>query len=804
MKDMAEQCFREAIIDAGLPAPDRVYADGTIHRFATNGDPRDDAGWYCLFPNADHDWVAGGVFGCWRADVERKWRMDSERKLTPAESRALEKFFDSAWKQAEELRRQEQEAARAKAEQTLTDADSAAEDHPYLKRKGVKPHGLKQQGNALLVPLTDNGAIMSFQRIFPNGDKRFLKGGRSKGCYFTLGEIPPSEGTIVICEGYATAASAYESTGYPTVCAFSAGNLTVVASKLRTQYPDAKIVIAGDNDVHGKGRELAERAAQTIGAAFVVPEAVGADWNDVHQEHGAETVREQIALAEEPSDQCRTDADPRNTSDGSLEEQFVESPSHGLAADLLFVELGPYIIFERFSARGEGQFFARNPDQSFYSPVFNIHARARSILEKAAYTVHAAAEAKNNGASKDVWSNVGKALHKARTNDFLKSTIQLFSERVTVPELVWNATPQVLPTRTGVLDFSGDQIEVRGAYPNEFFRYPIPVNAEDIVAGGDTPNFDRFVSELFPDTDTRYTALNVASMAVGNHGWKAFVVCTNEAGNNGKNLFFNSLSSLLPGRVGFLGGAVILSGADKGERRFGRAELEGLTLAVFDESSGRFDLGEIKRLTGLSSIQTERKGRDPKDLHPTWAPIALCNQLPEFSPATDQAFLSRLIVLPFVRVFYDTEAVKERFLKLGVDEKNLVPARDPEKIHSEIMAEQPAVIRKLIVEYMIMRDYHDRKPYESERCRRAKEAYRSENDRIESFVSECLERDPNPQNGVLLKRLLELWEGLYGQTSRITGKTLCKELLKRFSYLGKKRTNNGFIITGVREAPGQE
>jgi hypothetical protein len=37
--------FRESMVAAGLGPPDELIADGTIHRFSTNGTRRDDAGW---------------------------------------------------------------------------------------------------------------------------------------------------------------------------------------------------------------------------------------------------------------------------------------------------------------------------------------------------------------------------------------------------------------------------------------------------------------------------------------------------------------------------------------------------------------------------------------------------------------------------------------------------------------------------------------------------------------------------------------------------------------------------------------
>ena len=62
--------FKQAIEAAGLAAPDVINDDGVIHRFSTNGKPRDDSGWYILHL----DGIPAGVFGCWRAGFSQIYR----------------------------------------------------------------------------------------------------------------------------------------------------------------------------------------------------------------------------------------------------------------------------------------------------------------------------------------------------------------------------------------------------------------------------------------------------------------------------------------------------------------------------------------------------------------------------------------------------------------------------------------------------------------------------------------------------------------------------------------------------------
>jgi putative DNA primase/helicase len=85
------------------------------------------------------------------------------------------------------------------------DAAAPAVSHPYLRHKAVQPHGCRVDGSHLLVPMRDaEGRLHNLQTIAPCGIKRFMPGGRVKGLYFAIGR--PS-GKLVICEGYATAAT---------------------------------------------------------------------------------------------------------------------------------------------------------------------------------------------------------------------------------------------------------------------------------------------------------------------------------------------------------------------------------------------------------------------------------------------------------------------------------------------------------------------------------------------------------------------------------------------------------------------
>jgi len=175
-------------------------------------------------------------------------------------------------------------------------AKPADPQHAYLVRKQVKPHGLRQLGASLVIPMLDGaGKLWSYQTITGAGEKKYLYGGRKRGCFYLLGGVPRS--VIVLAEGFATTATVQEALNVPVVCCFDAANLEPVALAMRNQYSDAQIVIAADNDAWTSGNPgltYATKAATAVHGVVVFPEfgVPGikdklTDWNDMAVRYNA-------------------------------------------------------------------------------------------------------------------------------------------------------------------------------------------------------------------------------------------------------------------------------------------------------------------------------------------------------------------------------------------------------------------------------------------------------------------------------------------------------------------------------------
>lgn len=296
----AKDLFIQAMEACGITPPETIEDDGKLHRFSSNGKRGDDSGWY-LFHDGER---SAGAFGCWRLDITETWKADIGREYTSEEKAAFKKRMEETRAQAEAERKAEQDRAREQANTIWQVAKEANAEHPYLKAKGVLPYGIRQMGDKLIIPMRDGKALYSLQTIYPDGNKRFQKGGKVDGCYLAIdGE---TEAPLCIVEGYATGASIHEATGYPVCIAFNAGNLLAVSLKMRECFPDRKIIVCADDDYRTTDKDgnpsntgilKASKAAKAINGYLAIPDfgedrpEGTTDFNDLHQSKGLEPVK---------------------------------------------------------------------------------------------------------------------------------------------------------------------------------------------------------------------------------------------------------------------------------------------------------------------------------------------------------------------------------------------------------------------------------------------------------------------------------------------------------------------------------
>ncbi len=345
--ELIEAQVLEAMREAGIPPlrDTRLVIDGALHRYAVEGDKgRETAGAYVIHP----DGLPGGFISSWRHGVEVRWKFDLKALDADLYKRCRSPEFrkqaEAAQRKRDADRRKTQSVASEDARIRWEAAQTAPEDHEYLRRKNVPAYGLKCREGALLIPLRDiEGHFKTFQTIAPDGTKRYFPGAPVGGGFCAIG-ADVKDGPVLLCEGYATGATLHELTGHAVICAMNCHNLVTCAPALRKKYPDRKIIVMADDDAKTEGNPGIEAAKSAVklgkldgflSPPFKTPED-GTDWNDFAARYGAEAaervLRARIAWA------CMSEAERKKILDRKKLSERVEQIN---ASDLMKMVFPP-------------------------------------------------------------------------------------------------------------------------------------------------------------------------------------------------------------------------------------------------------------------------------------------------------------------------------------------------------------------------------------------------------------------------------------------------------------------------------
>ena len=292
------EAFRQALANHGI-VPKSIDPSGSLVRVDVEK-PGDKAGWYLLHL----DGLAAGSFGNWKTGLSESWCSKDRKDMTDSESAEQTRIYAESKRQRDLAEKENHANAKAKAIKIWEESEPIFV-HPYLTKKGVQAHGLKESRGNLVIPLRDeNGELHSLQFIHPVGTgKLFLSKGRVSGLSHTI----PGDSNLVICEGYATGATINQATGATVICAFNSGNLEAVAKVVRAKCPHHNIIICADNDrftAGNPGITKATKASKSISAKIVFPVFDGlegaddpelkySDFNDLAAVGGIELVTQQ-------------------------------------------------------------------------------------------------------------------------------------------------------------------------------------------------------------------------------------------------------------------------------------------------------------------------------------------------------------------------------------------------------------------------------------------------------------------------------------------------------------------------------
>ena len=312
--------FGDELKAAGIDLKDAPLMDGKWHRVALEGDKKGEK-------NASYraflDGVPNGQIKNFRSDDLTRWVSRGEKLSDEQRATIKAEFAQRQSKRIEERQVVQKDASMVAQSRWDKAKDVSGLSTAYLQSKRVENHGLKiDDKGRTLIPLRDiEGKLWSVQSINKEGLKRFTTGAKKRGLMHVIdplnlidqksgskGATGINKGTIFVAEGYSTAASVFEATNQPTVVAFDASNLKPVGEAIHKKYPQAKIVMAADNDhkledrpIGNVGMTKAIDAAIAVGGSVVAPvltkqqkEKGLSDWNDLANDQHSSTVVEQI------------------------------------------------------------------------------------------------------------------------------------------------------------------------------------------------------------------------------------------------------------------------------------------------------------------------------------------------------------------------------------------------------------------------------------------------------------------------------------------------------------------------------
>lgn len=306
----------------GLELTRPLELDGRIQRWSVAGEGREKRGWTRLreWTSKARNTYIVGVYGVWHGTDDGLTKIDfpdkTRQSLTDDDWAAIKEAQKTAARKLAEERKEEAKKAAAWAALVWSKCSPCAA-HEYLARKQIQPHHvrvldsvseieltafddanhyrLNQSVGALVIPMHDtNGNVCGLQLIFPKGhpravkterDKEFWPSGMAMGGTFGLIGAVRRSGILLLCEGYATAASLAEATGQAVAYAFSANNLVKAGKQLRKAYPQLRLLICADDDYLTEGNpgltHAAQASAEIEKSAWTRPDFSGQDGADL-------------------------------------------------------------------------------------------------------------------------------------------------------------------------------------------------------------------------------------------------------------------------------------------------------------------------------------------------------------------------------------------------------------------------------------------------------------------------------------------------------------------------------------------
>lgn len=326
---------------------------------------------------------------------------------------------------------------------------------------------------------------------------------------------------------------------------------------------------------------------------------------------------------------------------------------------------------------------------------------------------------KETQAIKEQLSKRAFALHSAKR---IKSALELVAPEISFNG-EWDKCPGKLPCINGVIDLkTGELLKHR---PEFYIRSICPTKYDEKAS---RPLFDQFLIDVtLEDKELKaFLGRVLGSALLGDSKEEKIFIFYGENGRNGKGTLMQTLERVLGNLAKTFPSEMLLmqrNPPSSSTPRPEKANLQGVRFAIFSEiNKGRkIDASEVKNLSGRDTI-TCRRLFSNKDIQisPTHTMIIQTNYKPE-APSDDKALWKRNVLVPFKAEFVeDPKELHQRKLDDGFKEK--------------LLSEREGILAWLVESCL---EYQEKGLKIPESVRDETEAYRTENDGIAAFISEC-------------------------------------------------------------------
>ncbi|QBR83843.1 toprim domain-containing protein [Legionella israelensis] len=685
---IAEQMFRDFLASNEHPLDKEIDHDSNkFHYFSCPHGGKTDAR-YKFYS----DGIPSGYFKCWYCGIEDDFISKQKNDVSPQEWQAhLNRLAEI--KRQEERTAKKQYSDHAELARTVfsTALEANAFEHDYLLKKKVQNYGLKIVGTVnqytekakcyqgtLLVPCYNaNNELVNIERIYLDKKedkykKRPLAGAQRTGAFYMLGEVTPDKATILIAEGYSTAATIYESLGYPTVITFNCGNIPPVIQILRDIYPQSQFIIAADDDRWQKDanrRHAGENAAKKACAEFSNTTYVLPDFSVLG------ISEDKLAKLESPPTDFNdlfvflvNQGLARNAALAEIARQIMPKPiPHAEILGRLINKINP-VNFREQAALREGE----SPKNNHYQIIVVEYLLQLAKSNHWGICKHLDFVYLFNGAYwnlldeeelkiflGDVAEKMGVDKFKARYFNFRDHLYKQFLALARLPKPEQTKNCVRINLKNGTFEFLPDGgVLLRGFDRNDFLTYQLPFEyRSESVA----PLFHAYLDRVLPEKKLQdILAEYLGYIFIPSSTLKLEkTLLLYGTGANGKSVFYEVVRNLL-GEPNTSEYSLQSLTDDTG---YYRAMIANKLVNYASEINGKLEASIFKQLVSGEPVEARFPYGKPFTITQYAKLIFNCNELPKDVEQTE-AYFRRFLIIPFGVTIPDSEQDKQLAQKI--------------------------------------------------------------------------------------------------------------------------------------------